>query len=157
MILIISENRDWPVLTLPCVTIGSWLLIVGLGFLSFAIKGLSLPIHKDNQFVPSIDNTQEVIIKEETTEDQKTTKTILLICLGVIFYFLFCGIDSYFQSQTYTYGLCGPLGLSPGKLNTKMYTAVTFHDKFILKMDHTLTFSFFREINDFLNRKKLTG
>ena len=116
MILIISDNNDWPILTLPCVTIGSWLLIVGLGFLCFAIKGLSLPIHKPNQFVPSIDNTQEVIVKEETTEDQKTTKTILLICLGVIFYFLFCGIDSYFQSQTYTYGLCGPLELSPGKI-----------------------------------------
>ena len=39
-------------------------------------------------------------------------RTIILLTLGVVFYFLTCGIDSYFQSQTYTFGLCGPLDMS---------------------------------------------
>ena len=50
-------------------------------------------------------------------------RTIILITLGVLFYFLTCGVDSYFQSQTYTFGLCGPLDISAkvGSLNCKAY------------------------------------
>ena len=98
---------------MPCVLIGSWLFIVGLGFLILAMKDLKLPLHQQNNQLVSInDNAQEFVIVENAANNGPKYKIGALICLGVIFYFLFCGIDSYFQSQTYTYGLCGPLELS---------------------------------------------
>ena len=105
------------------------------------MKDLKLPLHQQNNQlvsnptrsngknpgfkpgsgtrVPSLlsinDNAQDFVIVENAAalaNNEPKYKIGALICLGVIFYFLFCGIDSYFQSQTYTYGLCGPLELS---------------------------------------------
>ena len=77
------------------------------------MKDLKLPLHQQNNQLVSInDNAQEFVIVENAANNGPKYKIGALICLGVIFYFLFCGIDSYFQSQTYTYGLCGPLELS---------------------------------------------
>ena len=92
------------------------------------MKDLKLPLHqKNNQLVSinDITNAQEFVIVENTgaastNNEMPKYKIGVLICLGVIFYFLFCGIDSYFQSQTYTYGLCGPLELSSDTAGNKI-------------------------------------
>ena len=43
---------------------------------------------------------------------------------GFCFFILSAGVDAYFQSQTYTFGLCGPMELTPaqaGHLNTTYF------------------------------------
>ena len=87
------------VLVIPCLIFGIWLLLVGFGFVWQAFKGLNLPQHHAAQVV----NSSEIELPQESPFKHK----IGLISLGVIFYFLTCGVDSYFQSQTYTVGLCG--------------------------------------------------
>ena len=94
------------VLLFPCLIFGIWLLIVGLGFTWHALRGLNLPQHHTAQLVKS----SEVV--SDLPEEKSPKHKIGLISLGVIFYFLTCGVDSYFQSQTYTVGMCGPLSLS---------------------------------------------
>ena len=53
--------------------------------------------------------------------NSNSKRNIILILFGILFMFLSYGIDMYFQSQIYVFGLCGPLELSPeyaGWLNT---------------------------------------
>ena len=108
-----TDNYTWPILTLPCLIIGSWLMCVGIGFIILAIKNQDLPNYFNRVIVPVNDLTEEIKIQDDQKEqNQSSSSKNTLIGLGVLFFFLFCGIDSYFQSQTYTYGLCGPLGMS---------------------------------------------
>ena len=57
----------------------------------------------------------------EDGNSNNSRRNIILILFGILFMFLSYGIDMYFQSQIYVFGLCGPLELSPeyaGWLNT---------------------------------------
>ena len=38
---------------------------------------------------------------------------VRVIVSGFCFFIVAAGTDAYFQSQTYTFGLCGPLALTP--------------------------------------------
>ena len=130
----VTDNYTWPILTLPCLIIGSWLMCVGIGFIILAIKNQELPNYFNRVIVPVNDVTEEIKIQDEQKDDISETQNRsknTLICLGVTFFFLFCGIDSYFQSQTYTYGLCGPLGMSAesaGWLNSIYFGKFTYSD-----------------------------
>ena len=111
--------NDESVLVIPCLIFGIWLLLVGFGFVWHAFKGLNLPKHHAAQLVKS----SEVVSGSPLPQESPFKHKIGLISLGVIFYFLTCGVDSYFQSQTYTVGLCG-LSLSAqmaGWLNRYTY------------------------------------
>lgn len=83
-----------------------------------------LPSFYDNHSttIPISDKTQDICEDHRhQPEACPRWRTASLLVLGIWFYFLSCGIDSYFQSNTYTYGLCGPLSLSAstaGWLNT---------------------------------------
>ena len=113
----VSINDNESVLVIPCLIFGIWLFLVGFGFVWHAFKGLNLPKHHAAQLVKS----SEVV--SPLPQESPFKHKIGLISLGVIFYFLTCGVDSYFQSQTYTVGLCG-LSLSAqmaGWLNRYTY------------------------------------
>ena len=46
---------------------------------------------------------------------KKYSRAILFLAF---FYFAFsCGIEGFFQSQTFTFGICGPHKLNPKKVN----------------------------------------
>ena len=60
------------------------------------------------------------------TSNSSKRKEVILVFMGIVFMFLAYGIDMYFQSQIYVFGLCGPFELSPGyagKLNTTYFAS----------------------------------
>ena len=93
--------------------------MVGLGFLFLASFGkIQLPSFHSHKPVPTSENAQDILDDQEIIDESvelqnnRNCKSILLLAHGVLFYFLTCGVDSYFQSQTYTFGLCGPLKMT---------------------------------------------
>jgi hypothetical protein len=59
--------------------------------------------------------------KEELVKEKEKSENKVLIS-GFFFLVLSAGIDAYFQSQTYTFGLCGPLALTPAQVSTRFVT-----------------------------------
>ena len=59
--------------------------------------------------------------KEELVKEKEKSENKVLIS-GFFFLVLSAGIDAYFQSQTYTFGLCGPLALTPAQVLTGFVT-----------------------------------
>lgn len=49
----------------------------------------------------------------ETLKKKGVKYPNLILFLGLFFFILSCGIEASFQSQTFTFGLCGPHHLSP--------------------------------------------
>ena len=43
----------------------------------------------------------------------KCNSPLWIVLLGTLFYFFSAGVDGFFQSQTYSFALCGPLKLEP--------------------------------------------
>ena len=57
------------------------------------------------------------------TEDQrnmddkpKSSYEKLILVFAYLFFAFSCGIEGFFQSQTYTFGICGPLSLTTEKV-----------------------------------------
>ena len=44
----------------------------------------------------------------------------LILFFGLFFFILSCGIEAMFQSQTFTFGLCGPHHLSPSQVGQSL-------------------------------------
>ena len=78
--------------------------IVTIGYFYQCFKNLKLPFIQTNQ------NSNV----KENSMITNPRKDITLVIFGIAFMFLSYGIDMYFQSQIYVFGLCGPLKLSPG-------------------------------------------
>ena len=88
--------------------------IVTIGYFYQCFKNLKLPFIQTNQ------NSNV----KENSMITNPRKDITLVIFGIAFMFLSYGIDMYFQSQIYVFGLCGPLKLSPeyaGWLNTTYF------------------------------------
>jgi len=45
----------------------------------------------------------------------QTRFPIAVFCLAFIYFAFSCGLEGFFQSQTFTFGICGPHGLDPGR------------------------------------------
>ena len=88
--------------------------IVTIGYFYQFFKNLKLPLSQTNQN----NNVKENSMIANPRRD------VTLVIFGIAFMFLSYGIDMYFQSQIYVFGLCGPLKLSPeyaGWLNTTYF------------------------------------
>ena len=73
---------------------------------------VKLPIEEQqNEEKKRLETEEE---KEEFGKERKSENGVL-IC-GFLFFILSAGVDAYFQSQTYTFGLCGPLALTPAQV-----------------------------------------
>ena len=100
------STDQWPVVTFPSVLIGIWLAMVGTGFFILAfIAKIDLPNYHCPQMVSTVES-------DPSSEKNCRFRKYLLLSLGLVLYLLTCGVDSYFQSQTYTFGLCGPMAMS---------------------------------------------
>lgn len=76
------------------------------------VGGIPMPVFYEN--IPK--NDQEIFHGEAETVMKKTKhqKGVLLLAL---FYFAFtCGIEGFFQSQTFTFGICGAHKMHPEKV-----------------------------------------
>ena len=60
-------------------------------------------------------------LKEHYTSGEGGVRELLgwgpLLLLVYIYYVMSCGLEGFFQSNTYTYALCGPLKMSPTDAN----------------------------------------
>lgn len=55
--------------------------------------------------------------KPVSTESERRRSEVKVMISGFSFFILAAGTDAYFQSQTYTFGLCGPLALTPAQVS----------------------------------------
>ena len=109
----------------PCLIIGALTTSVTAGYAFQFARNLKLPDFKSSKPVDDNqeDATNEKVIKASSSSKRKE---VILVFMGILFMFLSYGIDMYFQSQIYVFGLCGPFELSPsyaGKLNTTYFAS----------------------------------
>ena len=104
-----TEN-GWPVLAMPFLIVSLWILVGGIGLVFLAIKGFELP---DYFSANGSLNKNAVTIDSEEADGLTTEKWRghSMLILTFLFYFLFCSFDLMFQSELYTFALCGPLGM----------------------------------------------
>jgi len=67
--------------------------------------------------MPRYHHTESQNVEESSLEEEKVIKknSKLLLFLGFTYFALSCGLEGFFQSQTYTFGICGPHKISPEK------------------------------------------
>ena len=102
---------------------------------NYEIKTLLIPVTVQNPKDPESDMSKENIANEDLVynqlsklnpdddyqsnqEDSHTSHSRFsspywIVLLGTLFYFFSAGVDGFFQSQTYSFALCGPLRLEP--------------------------------------------
>ena len=68
--------------------------------------------------MPRYHHTESQNVEESSLEEEKVIKknSKLLLFLGFTYFALSCGLEGFFQSQTYTFGICGPHKISPEKV-----------------------------------------
>merc|ERR1712123_399455 len=87
-------------------------LLCGVGYICLIAGGLPMP-----RFYETV--SQDDTKVESGGEQQKKTKHSKLTLILSFFYFAFsCGLEGFFQSQTFTFGICGPHKMAPGKAAT---------------------------------------
>ena len=97
-----------PSINWPFIIIGLWHFITAAGMLTLGFSGLEMPSFYD---------------REENVEEKSASKLTniprwwIYMILVYIYYVLSCGLEGFFQSMTYTYGLCGPLRMTPSEAN----------------------------------------
>jgi len=90
------------------IIIGAWHFLTAAGMIVLGFSGLEMPSFYD---------------KEENIEEKASSKLKniprwwVYMLLVYVYYVLSCGLEGFFQSMTYTYGLCGPLKMSPSEAN----------------------------------------
>ena len=72
------------------------------------------------------EEAKEEELKEEKRKEVKYPNLILLLAL--FFFSLSCGIESIFQSQSFTFGLCGPHKLTPQQVCTSGSSRPSWND-----------------------------
>jgi len=98
-----------PVLAWPFLIITLVHLMTAVGYCSLIAGGLPMP-----RFYETV--SQEETKLECGRASKQGTKHSKLTLLLAFFYFSFsCGLEGFFQSQTFTFGICGPHQMVPGK------------------------------------------
>jgi hypothetical protein len=84
--------------------------------------GLELPNFYERVRLPAESDVDEKKKLEAEAElkpgpEAARPKSEIRVLVPGFFFFVLCGgVDAYFQSQTYTFGLCGPLSLTPAQV-----------------------------------------
>ena len=64
----------------------------------------------------------ELDVSNQNKESKKKKSNFLLLLLILLWFFISGGMEGFFQSQTYTFGICGPHLMEPGKVRHKSQT-----------------------------------
>jgi len=95
----------------PFIAIGIWHFVTAAGKLVLGCSGLAMPSFYNG------DNGGGA----EKESDEGGMRELLgwgpLLLLVYIYYVMSCGLEGFFQSNTYTYALCGPLKMDPTDAN----------------------------------------
>ena len=106
-----------PSINWPYIIIGVWHFLTAFGMIALGISGIEMPRY-------SSEYSGEKSLKFTNVKFWKT-----LFVMIYFYYFFTCGLEGFFMSMTYTYGLCGPLQMPPteaGWLNSLYYGAFVF-------------------------------
>jgi len=98
-----STEREVVNLSWPYLLISAAHILPAVGFFLIVACRLVMPLFYEE--------AKEEELKEEKRKEVKYPNLILLLAL--FFFSLSCGIESIFQSQSFTFGLCGPHKLTP--------------------------------------------
>ena len=95
---------------MPFLIVSLCILVGGIGLIFLAIKGFELPDYFSVN--ASLNKDAETMDSEETDGlTSEKWRGYSMLILTFLFYFLFCSFDLMFQSELYTFALCGPLGM----------------------------------------------
>lgn len=94
----------WPIIISGAAIVFSAWAYIPLAFMTHS-GSLEMPIHESQDQNKSKDSSQSDL--------ETITNFYPLIIFVFLFYCISCGIERIFQSTVFTYGLCGPLALSP--------------------------------------------
>jgi len=96
----------------PFIIIGVLNFLTALAFLLLIVVGIPMPRFYESIAKHEVDG-DGTLEEGKTIERAKHQKTLLVFAF---FYFAFtCGIEGFFQSQTFTFGICGPHRMEPEK------------------------------------------
>jgi len=110
MLNITETGGDIPNLAWPFLIISLVHLLTGLGYCCIIAGGVSMP-----RFYEAV-STDDTKLDGTEGDQKKRTSHPRIIFLLSFFYFSFsCGLEGFFQSQTFTFGICGPHQMIPGK------------------------------------------
>jgi len=105
----VATMAGLPAITWPFVAIALWNFLTAAGKVALGCSGLQMPSYYGET--------------EGEEEKQGGSGVRELLAWGpllvlVYFYYVFsCGLEGFFQSNTYTYALCGPLAMAPAEAN----------------------------------------
>jgi len=104
---------DFPDIAWPFLIIAMVHILTAVGYLCLILGGLPMPRFYENV---SQDDCKLSLGSIIGTKQQQKTKHSKITLLLAFFYFAFsCGLEGFFQSQTFTFGICGPHKMEPGK------------------------------------------
>ena len=87
---------------------GAWCILFSLGFLVLACLPLRMP-----RYYASEEEQEESQQQADSGKPANTRCLPLFYATVFAYYFVSCGIERIYQPMASTFGLCGPLDLSP--------------------------------------------
>jgi hypothetical protein len=64
--------------------------------------------------------SKELDASNQNKETKKRKSNFLFLLLVLVWFFISGGMEGFFQSQTYTFGICGPHLMEPGKVRYRV-------------------------------------
>jgi hypothetical protein len=80
-------------------------------FTFLVLAGFPMP-----QYSETVSKDIKELKSNQNKESKKRKSNFLLLLLVLIWFFISGGMEGFFQSQTYTFGICGPHRMEPGKV-----------------------------------------
>eukprot|EP00092_Neocalanus_flemingeri_P035684 GFUD01038850.1.p1 GENE.GFUD01038850.1~~GFUD01038850.1.p1 ORF type:complete len:455 (-),score=72.17 GFUD01038850.1:48-1412(-) len=99
-----------PDLAWPFLIIATVHLLTALGYLCLILGGLPMP-----RFYETVSQDDTGISMPWTKKEKKTKHPKITLFLAFFYFAFSCGLEGFFQSQTFTFGICGPHKMEPGK------------------------------------------
>jgi len=105
------DDTGFPLIAWPFLIISIVHVLTAFGYLGLILGGLSMP-----RFYECISQDESALSFPTVTKQHKETMHSKVIFLLAFLYFsCSCGLEGFFQSQTFTFGICGPHQMEPGK------------------------------------------
>jgi len=99
----------WPFLIIAIIHI-----VTGLGFIALALVRCALPEYEK----PLVKGDAEVSVKKEKLENSSLKHPYVVLLLTFIYFAISGGMEGFFVSQSYTFGICGPHTLEPSQASS---------------------------------------